>query len=296
MSNNKTDSKKLTGRGLFWILFVSGFVPIILVLIALNLSVIALVVTADSIEHPNATSARLLLAQIASSFSDHSNKIRDLAKALEYLPLEDQPQEPEEIELLFREFLPPIYGYFTDGKLHFAQRSYPLDEDFKRRILEEISTTEKRRIAVEDSVNELFLWLRHDGDTTRFNGYYMDDSIFKANLPKIIDNIIDNSVFKRYFIDEEGAMYEPSPMLSRYVYLTAADEGKLIYERGPREEVGLYEYASRNFWYSVQITVYGKFNIESEIEQKLRYFNILFIIGLVMIVLGMAMLVRRQGN
>lgn len=295
MTKSKTGSKKLTGRGLFWILFVCGFIPILFVLNALNASVVALVKTADSIEYPNPTCALLLVEQINFVLSDHIRAIRDEAKQLEHAPIENQQKGTDEIDLLIREFRHPVNGYFTDDRLYFAQHSYPLRENYQQQIMGEISKTEKRWISVVDSVSKIYLMLHKAGDTTRFDGTYTEYSIFKSNLPKIIDNIIDNSMFKRYFV-EKGAMFEPSPLLSRYLYLTVTDDDKLVYERGPREEAGLQEYVKQPFWHSLQITVYGKFYLESIIVQRLKYFDIIFLLGLVMIVLGVIFLVRKRDN
>ncbi|MDP8238135.1 MAG: hypothetical protein P9X24_03510 [Candidatus Hatepunaea meridiana] len=298
MANNKTGLKKATGRGFLWILFVLGLILVSFVLFALNSSVIALVVTADSVEHPNSTTARLLADQISFVLSDHLITISDEAREIERAPIENQPKELDEIDLSVREFLHPVNGYFTDARLYFVQHSYPLPENYQRQILEEISKTEKRWVKVVDSAGGVFLILHHDGDTTRFNGTYTEYSIYRSNLPKIVDHIIDNSVFKRYFAEKEGAMFEPSQLFSRYVYLTITDGDNLLYERGPREEAGGQEYTNQPLPYldSLRLTICGKFIFESVIVQKLKNFNILFILGLAMIVLGVIFLVRKRGN
>jgi hypothetical protein len=298
MVNNKTESKKITGRGLFWILFVFGLMLVSYTLIAMNMSVVALVVMSDSIDSPNSQSARLLLEQINFVLSEHFMTISDQAKRLEHAPIENQSMETDEIDRLVREFLHPVNGYFTDEKLDFAQHSYPLHENYQQQIHGEISKTEKRMLSVVDSVSEVYLKLHKAGDTTRFDGTYIEYSIYKSNLPKIIDNIIDNSVFKRYCVGEEGAVFEPNPLFSQYVYLTLTDGDKLLYERGPRDEAGLEEYTNRSLPYlpSLRVTVYGKFNLEAKIVQKLKYFDIIFLLGLAMIVIGVIFLVRKRGN
>lgn len=293
MANNKTDSKKRTGRGLLWILFGSGLILVSYVAVTLNVSIYALNIITDQVERPNSTIARLLEKQIISELLAHQVPISEQAKQTY---LETQSQEPDDIVLLFTEFLHPINGYFTDNVLFFAQNSFPLAEDYQQQVLTEISKTSKRSIKFEDSENRIYLMLHNNGDTIRFDGTFIEYSIYKANLPKIVDAIIDNSIFMRYFEPESSPIHETVPQLSRNFYLSITDGDKLLYERGSREEDGIQEYTSRSLLYldSLRLTIYGKFNFESAIVGKLKLFNILFVSGLALIVIAVVFLVRKR--